>query len=153
MKSASERDARLALDAATQAGATLQRALPLLRWSVAFVWFATALVSAFVFPVADSLALLARAGVPESLRPAALYGAAGLDFVFGVLSIAPRRPRWIWRAQIALIVTYMLVITVRLPDFWLHPYGPLTKNVPMLAVLWLLDAVQSRKAPSPARCH
>jgi hypothetical protein len=27
---------------------------------------------------------------------------------------------------------------VRLPEFWLHPYGPVLKNLPMLAALWLL---------------
>lgn len=127
----------------------LQRALPVLRWSVALVWLATALVSLFVFPKADSLDLLARAGVPEALRPLALYGAAGIDLVFGILSIPRTPPRWLWRAQIALIVAYMAIITLRLPEFWLHPYGPLTKNLPMLAVLWLLD--NTRRATHDTR--
>lgn len=31
-----------------------------------------------------------------------------------------------------------LVATLLLPGLWLHPLGPLTKNVPMVAVLALL---------------
>jgi len=116
-----------------------------LRASVAFLWIATAIVSFGLYPVADSLALLAQAGVPAAIQPLALYGAASLDLAFGVLSVAPRRPTWLWRAQAALILGYMLIITVRLPEYWLHPYGPITKNVPILALIWVLDRLERRE--------
>jgi hypothetical protein len=38
----------------------------------------------------------------------------------------------------ALIVGYSLIITIRLPEYWLHPFGPLLKNLPMLAAIFLL---------------
>jgi uncharacterized protein YbjT (DUF2867 family) len=117
---------------------------PLLRWSVALVWIITAVVSLGLYPVADSFALLARAGVPPALQPLALYGAALLDLAFGVLCVLPRRPRWLWLAQIALIAGYTAIISARLPEYWLHPYGPLSKNVPMLAVLWWLHLTEER---------
>ena len=124
--------------AGTRARAQLAGGLPLLRVAVARVWLATGAVSFGLFPVEQSHALLARAGVPEALRPLALYGAAALDVAFGVLSLAPRRPAWLWPAQAALILAYTLIISVRLPEFWLHPYGPILKNLPMLAALLLL---------------
>jgi hypothetical protein len=40
--------------------------------------------------------------------------------------------------QIVLIVLYTALISWRLPEFWLHPYGPLSKNLPMIALLILL---------------
>ena len=128
---------------AVRDAAQLAWLLPLLRVTLAFLWIATAVVSLGVYPIADSLALLARAGVPESLRPWALGGAALLDLAFGIACIAslPRR-RWLWAAQALLILVYSIVITVRLPEYWLHPFGPLTKNVPLLALLallWTLD--------------
>ena len=43
-----------------------------------------------------------------------------------------------------MIAGYTLLITVFLPEFWLHPYGPLLKNVPMLAMLGLLFALERR---------
>ena len=38
----------------------------------------------------------------------------------------------------ALIVAYSIIIAIRLPEFWLHPFGPLLKNVPLLAAILLL---------------
>ncbi len=120
--------------------------LPLLRLSLALVWLLTAAVSLGLYPVEQSLALLGRAGVPQALRPLALYGAAGLDLLLGVLTLwpflQPARRRWLWMAQALLMGLYTLIISLRLPEFWLHPYGPLSKNLPMLgvlALLWTLD--------------
>lgn len=118
----------------------------LLRLSLAVVWLLTGVVSLFVFPVDESRALLARAGVPQALQSLALYGAAGLDLAFGVLTLCPlRRQRWLWAAQMLLIAAYTAIITLRLPEFWWHPYGPLSKNLPMLAVLVLLWTLAPRK--------
>jgi len=119
---------------------------PLLRWALAAVWLATAVVSAFVYPEQESHALLARAGVPQELQPAALWGAAGLDLVFGLLTLwPPRRARWLWLAQGLLIAFYSAVIAWKLPEFWAHPYGPMLKNLPILAVLALLWATEPRR--------
>ncbi len=123
--------------------AQLSWLLPLLRWSIALVWIATGIVSAGVYPVADSRALLARVGLHGAWAALALYGAAALDLLLGVLTLLVRR-RWLWIAQIALIVGYTLIITVRLPEYWLHPYGPVLKNLPLLAALWLLLAFEKR---------
>jgi uncharacterized protein YbjT (DUF2867 family) len=116
--------------------------LPLLRCSLAAVWILTGIVSFGLYPTTDSEALLARAGVAEALRPLALYGAATLDLALGVLTLWPlRRRRWLWLAQAALILGYTVVISWRLPEYWLHPYGPISKNLPLLALLWLLWAL------------
>ena len=126
------------LAAAMRRSAQLGWLLPVLRLSIAAVWIVTGIVSLGVYPVADSYALLARAGVGTALAPWALYGAALLDLVFGIATLMVKRRRWLWLAQIALIVGYTAIISVRLPEFWLHPYGPVLKNLPMLAALWLL---------------
>ena len=114
--------------------------LPLLRLSIAAVWIWTALVSAILYPAADSYQLLARSGVPYALAPLMLYGASAMDLAFGLATLAwPRRTRsWLWLGQIALIAFYSIVIAWRLPEFLLHPYGPISKNLPMLAALWML---------------
>jgi uncharacterized protein YbjT (DUF2867 family) len=118
--------------------------LPLLRWSVALVWIFTGIVSLGLYPVSASLELLARSGVPEALGPLFLYPAAALDLALGIGILAMRRRRLLWLAQIVLIAVYTLIITVRLPEFWLHPYGPLLKNLPMLAAIYLLYRFEDR---------
>lgn len=124
--------------------------LGLLRLSVAVVWLATALVSFGVYPVADSFELLARAGVQPALQPFALYGADGLDLLLGLFSLVlpARHRRGLWLFQAGLILAYTAIITWRLPEFWLHPYGPILKNLPMLtalAVLTQLDRLERKR--------
>lgn len=127
---------------ATRVQAQLNWLLPLLRLSIALVWIVTGIVSLGLYPVADSYALLARVGITGMLAPLMLYGAALLDLVFGVATLALKRRRWLWYAQIAVIAFYSLIISWRLPEFWLHPYGPLLKNLPMLAAIWLLLEIE-----------
>jgi hypothetical protein len=123
---------------AERAQATLGWLLPVLRIAIAAVWFITAIVSYGVYPVHDSLQLLERSGVPPALGPLMLYGAATFDLLMGLGCILLPRRRWLWLAQLALIGFYTVFIALRLPEFLLHPYGPLTKNLPMLASIWLL---------------
>lgn len=118
--------------------------LPVLRLSIATVWIATGIVSLGVYPVESSYALLARTGTPAWLMPIFLYGAAALDIVLGALALYPRRTRWLWAAQAALVLLYTVVITVKIPEFWLHPYGPILKNLPFLAGLWILYELEDR---------
>jgi uncharacterized protein YbjT (DUF2867 family) len=131
---------------AERARAKLDWLLPVLRLAIAFVWIATAIVSAFVYPAGASYDLLARTGIPPHLRPSMLYGAALFDLVMGLGTLFLRRRRWLWRMQFALIGFYTIVIAWRLPEFLVHPYGPLTKNVPMLAAIWLLYELEKEEA-------
>jgi uncharacterized protein YbjT (DUF2867 family) len=134
--------------AAARRDAQMRWLLPLLRGSVAFVWIVSGLVSLGLYPTADSLALLARAGVPAVIQRSVLIAAALLDLLLGLLTLWPwPRPRALWLAQVVLIVVYTVIVTLRLPEFWLHPFGPLSKNVPMLALLGLLWALAPTTPP------
>jgi len=110
---------------------------PLLRASLALVWLITGLLSLGTYPVDASLALLARTGLSGTLALIALYGAAGLDLAFGWATLF-RPGRRLWLAQMALIAGYSLVIAVCLPEYLIHPFGPLSKNLPILALLFVL---------------
>lgn len=123
--------------------ALLSWLLPLLRWSVALVWIVTGIVSLGVYPVSESYGLLARTGITGALAPVALYGAALLDLALGFAILFHRRP-WLWLVQIGLMLGYTAIITLRLPEFWLHPYGPILKNLPLLAVFILLYVFEDR---------
>lgn len=118
----------------------VQLGITLLRWSIALVWLASGIVSLGVWPVEQSLAMLARVGLHGSLASIALYGAAGLDIAFGIgtLVLAGQALRRLYEAQIALIVGYTLLIAMFLPELLLHPFAPILKNLPMLAALALL---------------
>jgi uncharacterized protein YbjT (DUF2867 family) len=133
---------------ADEADITRQQALaawrtPLLRSVLALVWLLTAVVSLFVHPVAESLELLAAVGLTGSMAMAALYGAALLDAGMGIATLlAPGRR--LWRLQLGIVVTYSAIIAIALPEYLAHPFGPITKNLPIVAILLLLHAEETR---------
>jgi uncharacterized protein YbjT (DUF2867 family) len=124
--------------------ARLDLTLPLLRIAIAVMWLAAGVVSSGLYPVADSFALLARTGITGALASFVLYGAALFDFAMGIATLVMRKRRWLWRLQMATIVVYTAIITVFLPEQWLHPFGPVVKNLPILASIFLLHELEPR---------
>jgi uncharacterized protein YbjT (DUF2867 family) len=117
---------------------------PLLRFSVAFMWLIAGVVS--LGPQsAEGLELLRQAGVPATLAPTMLVGAALFDIALGVLTLLPRRIPLLWTAQILLVLVYTAIISAFLPHLWLEPFGSVAKNVPILAVLLLLWHLEERR--------
>jgi DoxX-like family len=111
----------------------------LLRLSLAAVWLLTAIAS-WAYPPAESLALLERVGLHGATAPSALYAGIVLDTIMGVLTLINLRAlqKWLWLAQAVVILTYSIIIAIFLQEYALHPFGVLIKNLPMLAILWIL---------------
>jgi uncharacterized protein YbjT (DUF2867 family) len=134
----------VASSGAARVDARLRWLAPILRLALAAMWIIAGVVSAFFYPVEDSLALLARTGLTGGAALAALYGAAALDVALGVATLAMKRRRALWAFQFLLVLAYTAIITVALPEQWLHPYGPVAKNLPILAAIALLYAWEDR---------
>lgn len=113
------------------------RDLSLLRFGLVFVWLATAFVSVWELH-GNSLQLLVSAGVHDhQLAVVLILGGAGLDAALG-LAMWIKPGRAVYLASLGLMVVMTLAATAIAPALWLHPLGPLTKNVPMAIALWLL---------------
>jgi uncharacterized protein YbjT (DUF2867 family) len=124
--------------------ARLDWLLPLLRASVAMVWIASGLTSLGLYPLEDSLALLLRVGLSGAPAMAVLQGAAALDIAMGLGSLLLRKRRWLWRLQILLILAYSALVGLWLPEFLVHPFAPVLKNLPMLAAIVALHELEER---------
>lgn len=109
----------------------------LIRLTLAAMWLTTGALSLGIYPQTDSLGLLERVGLHGATALTTLYLAAALDIALGLLTLF-RPGKALWQAQFALIVIYTLIISLWLPEFWLHPFGPILKNLPVLMLLWLL---------------
>ncbi len=107
---------------------------PFLRSVLALIWFVSAILSATIFPLEQSLALLAAFGLAGSTALAVLAGAVAVDLGMGMLTIF-RPGRRLWLAQLALVAGYSALIAWRLPIFLLHPFGPILKNLAVAALL------------------
>ncbi|MDB5870259.1 MAG: hypothetical protein JWP96_2591 [Polaromonas sp.] len=117
---------------------------PVMNASIALVWIWTGIVSLGLYPVSSSLQLLDEFGLYGGLASFSLYSAALLDLALGVLTLVAhgRLRRQVLALQLLVIAAYTVMITARLPEWWLHPYGPISKNFPMLALIGLLLALE-----------
>ncbi len=117
---------------------------PVLRFAIAFVWLFTGFVSAFLFPVEQSYALLARVGIEGIWQPILLYGAAATDMLLGLATLFAFRLRLTALIQIGIILLYSIIITLWLPEQWSHPFGPMSKNIPLLIAILILPVLERR---------
>jgi uncharacterized protein YbjT (DUF2867 family)/uncharacterized membrane protein len=122
--------------------AWLRWLLPAMRATLAAMWIGTAVVSLWVHPRGDSLALLGQVGLTGPLATASLWVAACLDLALGLALFVPRWRAAAYAMQLVLVLGYTAIITAWLPGQWAHPFGPVLKNLPLLAMiatLWALD--------------
>lgn len=112
--------------------------LDVLRFSMGFLWLWSGIQPALT--AADmSLDLLGRAGIAAEWQAVAFYASSALDIFFGILCFTKfRNYRFVWLSQFAVVLGYSAIVAYRLPEMWLHPFAPLIKNVPILAVLFYL---------------
>ncbi len=112
-----------------------------LRVSIAFIWLATGLVSAFLYPLDKSLDLMAAVGVEGPVAAPLLYATCALEVALGLATAVGWRVRWMGATQIVLMLGFMALLSAGAPAFWLHPFGPLTKNIPLIAATLVMMAM------------
>ena len=127
-----------------------QQPLSLLRYSLVAVWLWTGVVSLLEWQ-GQSTALLQAGGIDNSSAQAWLIGSgAALDLALGLwLWLRPGRPAY--AAALAAMLLMTITATALLPGLWLHPLGPLSKNLPIAAALWLLWQASNCSTPYPER--
>ncbi len=117
--------------------------LKLMRYTLAVIWLVSGALSLGIYPQRSSLEMLAQVGVHSTAALTALYGGALLDILLGILTLA-RPASALWLVQAAVIIIYTVIITIWLPQYWLHPFGPVLKNLPVLLLLWLLHRYEKK---------
>jgi hypothetical protein len=111
-----------------------------LRLAAAIPWFTEGLLPKIAFQTPWELALVPRMGF-EATSPTVVLTAVGLaQAISGVLALTLRG-----RALQVLLIGHaaaLIVLPVWIgwlePAWWVHPFGPLTKNLPILAATIVL---------------
>ncbi|MGJ7494746.1 DoxX-like family protein [Variovorax sp. RT4R15] len=116
---------------------TTDNDLNLLRFSLVFVWLFTAAASVWELQ-GQSAQLVSLAGIANpALTRAVILAGAAVDVVLGLL-LWLRPVRAVFLAALGMMLLMTLIATAIEPAWWLHPLGPLTKNLPIAAALWVL---------------
>jgi uncharacterized protein YbjT (DUF2867 family) len=110
-----------------------------LRLAIAFIWLTTGLVSAFI-SAGEGFSLLRQIGITGRMADLALNGTSLLEIALGLGTAIGWRVRWLGAIQLWLMLGFMLILTAGMPQLWLHPFGPLTKNVPLIAATLVMMA-------------
>jgi uncharacterized protein YbjT (DUF2867 family) len=118
--------------------------LPALRITLGLLWVWSGLTSAFFYPRAESLELLEAVGITGMAGLLTLYGASALDVLLGLAWLFRFRVVQTGLLQILLMLGYSIVIAFFLPAFWLHPFAPLAKNIPLIAATLAVMAAEKR---------
>lgn len=109
----------------------------LARTSLVMVWLGTALVSAWQADGISRELLGVNDKVPPMLYPWVIWGGSGVDLMLGLwMAFKPGRAAYLCAMGMTLVMT--LVGTWVDPALWLHPLGPISKNLPIMVLLWLL---------------
>ncbi len=118
---------------------------PLLRMSIAFIWLFSGVISILPVSTPISFELLSQANIPLSLQPFALYSLSILDIALGLATLFNYRIVFIGFLQCALILFYTVIISFLLPTYWLHPFTPIAKNIPLIVAILIMMALESER--------
>jgi hypothetical protein len=108
---------------------------PFLRISLALLWIGTGLASLGLFPPAQSYVMFAEAGIHGPLAELALFGGAAVNLVLGGLLLVNWRPARVGVAMLALLVVYSFAALLLPVEYWLNPFAPILKNLPIAGAL------------------
>ncbi len=117
----------------------------LLNFSIAFVWIWTAITTVFIYPIESSLNLLAQLGISGHAAIVLLYSAALIDFLLGLAVLVSYRIKLIGLIQISVILSYSLLVFVFIPEYWIHPFGAISKNLPLIMATLIMMVLHDSK--------
>lgn len=131
----------------------LRSPLSAMHATLVIIWLGTAAVSALDYFGLSGLnhegaRLLADGGISDARWQAALIWSGLLaDLVIGI-ALLLRPGRASYGAALLMMIVMTVIGTALQPALWLHPLGPLLKNLPIAAMLWFLLQAETSTNPT-----
>lgn len=113
----------------------VKKLLFFVRWSLAFLWLWTAACSVWDMPT--SLSLLHGLDWADGTKRQLVCVASAWDALLGVWLMAGVRLRLCYAVQLLTVLLFTALATWLVPAAWLHPFGMLSKNVPIGALMYV----------------
>jgi hypothetical protein len=111
------------------------RATWILRAGMAVVWITEGLLPKVFFQQAMELRVVAQSGLVPMDPSLFLTGMGLLQALSGLLVLVLRGAplRLLLGAQVLALVVLPLLVSLQEPLLWVHPFGPMTKSLPLIA--------------------
>lgn len=104
------------------------------KYSLTFLWIFTGLTSIYFSPEIG-YEILTRANITGPLADTAICAGGILDIVLGLWLLTSFKIQLCCIVQIVVIIIYTALLTFIDISFWLHPFGPITKNIPIIVLI------------------
>jgi len=104
------------------------------KLSLAFLWVFTGLTSVFFSPEIG-YEILVNANITGLLAETAIYAGGILDIILGIWLITAVKTKLCCIVQVSVIIMYTVLLSLIDASFWLHPFGPITKNIPIVVLI------------------
>lgn len=104
--------------------------------AVSFIWVWSGVITLLSWEL--SVELINRVGLYGLLASGGVWLGAVLDILLGVLVFFRKYQRPVLVIQGLIILCYTLILTVFDSGHWMHPFGILAKNIPLLALTFYL---------------
>jgi len=115
------------------------------KLSLSFLWIFTGITSVYFSPE-TGYEILANAGITGLSAKALLISGSVLDIALGIWILTPFSLKWCYITQLTTIILYSILLSYIAPEFWLHPFGPITKNIPIIALILFMLTADNKKA-------
>lgn len=107
------------------------------KYSLAFLWIFTGITSIYLSPEVG-YEILASVSITGLMADVSVYAGGALDILIGLWLLSSIKIRLCCIIQVVVIVLYTVLLTFIDMSFWLHPFGPITKNIPIVVLIFLI---------------
>jgi hypothetical protein len=131
-----------------------ERTTWLLRAGVAFIWISEGLFPKIALQQQMELDVVARSGLVTMMSPSDFLWWLGVAQAISGAIVLLLRPGRLLAAlligQAFALVVLPVLVSLHEPTLWVHPFGPLIKNVPILCATLLLARICVHAGRPPA---
>jgi len=106
------------------------------KLSLTFLWLFTGLTSLFLAPEVG-YQILEIGGITGALADFCLISGSLTDMALGIWILTGVKEKLCYKVQIIVIILFTILLTAIDASFWFHPFGPVTKNLPILVLIWI----------------
>jgi uncharacterized protein YbjT (DUF2867 family) len=114
---------------------------PVLRWVLALMWVGSGAIG-LMRPASITALIFAAFGLSGMAASVAAWISCLLDIAIGASLLARQRPGAMATLQLAVVAAYTAGLTFAQPSLWADPFGPLLKNLPIMAAIMILAAIE-----------
>lgn len=104
--------------------------------AVSFIWLWSGIISFISWD--QSLTLMEAIGIAAKDAPPFIWAGILTDLFLGVAIFFGKYRKRILILQLLCLAVYTLLLSFLAPEFWMEPFGPVAKNIPLAALIFYL---------------